>query len=178
MDKLTKLHNKDSEPANFLVENIDLLPRGRALDIAMGNGRNAIYLAQNGFQVTGVDVSLEIVESALACAREAGVSIQTMVEDLEKIPYIEEESYDLVICFNYLQRSLMSQFKNWVKPGGIAVYETFIVDQAQFGKPRNPDHLLKHNELLHSFRDFRVLRYREGVVGDMKAVASIVAQKI
>ena len=58
------------------------------------------------------------------------------------------------------------------------VYETFIVDQAQFGKPRNPDHLLKHNELLHTFRDFRVLRYREGIVEGKKAVASIVAQKM
>ena len=58
------------------------------------------------------------------------------------------------------------------------VYETFIVDQARFGKPRNPDHLLKHNELLHMFRDFRCHRYHEGVIADKKAVAGIIAEKI
>jgi tellurite methyltransferase len=165
------------QPAQFLVENIDLLPRGRALDIAMGNGRNAIYLAKMGFEVEGVDISLEAVEEALERAQEEGVSIKTRVEDLEKIPYIEEETYDLVICFNYLQRSLMPQIKNWVKLGGMLVYETFIVDQVQFGKPQNPDYLLRHNELLHTFRDFRVLRYREVIVEGRRAVASILAQK-
>ncbi|MBE0431210.1 MAG: methyltransferase domain-containing protein [Dehalococcoidia bacterium] len=166
------------EPARFLAENIDLLPRGRALDIAMGSGRNAVYLAKMGFTVEGVDNSSEAIEQALALAREEGVSIQTRVEDLNRIPYFEEEAYDLVICFRYLQRSLMPQMKNWVKPGGMLVYETFIVDQVQFGRPRSPEHLLRHNELLHTFRDLRVLRYREGVFEGNKAVASMLAQKV
>jgi len=178
MDKVTGLDDKLNEPAQFLVENIGLLPRGRALDIAMGTGPNAIYLARMGFRVEGVDASVEAVNEALDRARAQVVSIQTRVEDLEKIPYFDEEVYDLVICFNYLQRSLMPQLRNWVKPGGMVVYETFIVDQARFVRPRNPDHLLRHNELLHTFRDFRVLRYREGVLEDRKAVASILAQKV
>ena len=166
------------QPAQFLVENIDLLPRGRALDVAMGSGRNAIYLAKMGFEVEGVDSSREAVAEARARAREEGVSIRTRVEDLEKIPYFDEGAYDLVICFHYLQRSLMPQMKNWVRPGGMLVYETFIIDQARFGRPRNPDYLLRHNELLNTFRDFRVLRYREGVIEGRKAIASILAQKI
>jgi tellurite methyltransferase len=166
------------QPAQFLVENTDLLPRGRALDVAMGSGRNAIYLAKMGFEVEGVDTSREAIEKALERAREEGVSIQTRVEDLEKIPYLDEEAYDLVICFNYLQRSLMPQMKNWVKPCGMLVYETFTIDQVQFGKPKNPDYLLGHNELLRTFRDFRVLRYREGVIEGRKAIASILAQKV
>lgn len=166
------------QPARFLVENIDLLPRGRTLDIAMGSGRNAIYLAKMGFQVEGVDISREATDEALAYARKEGVSIQARVEDLETIPNFEEEVYDLVLCFNYLQRSLISQMKNWVKPGGMLVYETYTVDQTQFGRPRNPDHLLRHNELLHAFQDFHVLRYREGIIEGRKAVASIVAQKV
>lgn len=178
MDKIINFDDALRQPSQFLVENIGLLPRGRALDVAMGSGRNAIYLARMGFQVEGLDVSREAVEEAMARAREEGTSIQTRVEDLEKIPYLDEEAYDLVICFNYLQRSLMPQMKNWVKPGGMLVYETFIVDQVQFGKPRNPDHLLRHNELLHTFRYFRVLRYREGVIEGKKAIASIVAQKV
>jgi 2-polyprenyl-3-methyl-5-hydroxy-6-metoxy-1,4-benzoquinol methylase len=178
MDTITNFDDTRHQPARFLVENADLLPRGRALDVAMGSGQNTIYLAKMGFDVEGVDISREAIEEALACAQEEGVSIRTRVEDLEKIPYIDEEAYNLVICFNYLQRSLMLQMKNWVKPGGMLVYETFIVDQVRFGKPRNPDHLLRHNELLHTFRDFRVLRYREGIMEGKKAIASIIAQKV
>jgi tellurite methyltransferase len=178
MDPTIDSDDASGRPAQFLVENIDLLTRGRTLDVAMGAGRNAIYLAREGFQVEGVDISSEAVKEALSSAREAGVSIQIRMEDLEKIPYFEEEAYDLVICFNYLQRSLLPEMKNWVKPGGMVVYETFIVDQVRFGKPRNPDHLLRHQELLHTFREFRVLRYREGIVQGRKAIASIVAQKV
>jgi len=86
MYKIASLDDSLGEPARFLVENIDLLPRGRALDIAIGNGRNAIYLARMGFQVEGVDASQEAVEEALARAASEGVSIQTRVEDLEKYP--------------------------------------------------------------------------------------------
>jgi hypothetical protein len=59
----------------------------------------------------------------------------------------------------------------------MVVYQTFIVDQAKFGKPKNPDYLLEHNELLNVFRDFRCLCYREGIFEGPKAIASIVAQK-
>jgi tellurite methyltransferase len=177
MDTIANFDDDLDQPAQFLVDNIDLLPRGRVLDIAMGSGRNAIYLAKMGCKVEGVDASLEAIEEALANAQKEGVSIQTRVEDLENIPYIDEGAYDVVICFNYLQRSLMPQLRNWVKPGGILVYETYIVDQVLFGKPRNPEHLLRHNELLHTLRGFRVLRYREGIFQGKKAIASILAQK-
>ena len=126
----------------------------------------------------GVDTSLEAIEKALKHAQEEGVSIQIRVEDLENMPYIDEEAYELVICFNYLQRSLMPQIKNWVKLGGFLVYETFTTDQLQFSKPQNPDYLLRHNELLNTFRDFRVLRYREGIFEGRKAIASLLAQKV
>lgn len=171
-------HNDlDHQPAQFLLENIELLPRGRVLDVAMGSGRNAIYLARMGFAVEGVDISSEAIEGVLTLARQEGVSIKAHLEDLTKMPRIDKEGYDLVICFNFLQRSLMPQIKDWVKPKGMLVYETFLVDQVVFGKPRNPEYLLKHNELLHTFLDFRVLRYREGIIEGKKAIASILAQK-
>ena len=172
------IHEHGSEPAQFLVENAGLLPRGRVLDVAMGNGRNAIYLARAGFEVEGVDMSPEAVNTALASSRKAGVTIRAKVADLESRYQIEKGAYDVIICFNYLQRSLMPQIKDGLRPGGMVVYETFIVEQAQFGKPRNPDYLLKHNELLDIFREFRCLRYREGIMENRKAIASIIAQKV
>ncbi|MBI2829727.1 MAG: methyltransferase domain-containing protein [Chloroflexi bacterium] len=165
-------------PAEFLVENTPLLPKGRALDVAMGNGHNAVYLAQMGFDVDGVDIAPKAVQSALELARTAGVSIKAEIADLEGSYRIQENAYDVIICFNYLQRGLIPQIKAGLHEGGMVVYETFIVDQAQFGKPRNPNYLLKHNELLELFRDFRILRYREGLMPGPKAIASIVAQKV
>jgi len=172
------IHESGLEPARLLVENVELLPKGRALDVAMGTGQNAIYLAKMGFDVEGVDISPEVVNTALSSARNAGVTIRVQVADLEGNYHVEKGVYDVIICFNYLQRSLIPQIKDGLRKGGIVVYETFIVDQTQFGKPRNTDYLLKHNELLNMFRNFRCLYYREGIVESRKAVASIIAEKI
>ena len=175
---MTHIHEDSLEPAQFLVENLRLLPKGRVLDVAMGNGRNAIYLAKAGFDVEGIDMSPEAVNTALESSRKAGVTIVAHVADLESNYQIKKSAYDVIICFNYLQRSLILQIKDGLKRGGMVVYETFIVDQDQFGKPQNPDYLLKHNELLDIFREFRCLRYREGIIENRKAVASIIAQKV
>ena len=166
------------KPAQFLVEHITLLPKGRALDLAMGAGRNAIYLSKMGYRVEGVDVSAESVGRAVELAEKSGVHLDARVADLEKNYRIDKQAYDLIVCFNYLQRSLIPQIIDGLKTGGMVVYETFIVDQAQFGKPRNPDHLLKHNELLDMFRDLRCLRYREGIIDNRRAVAGIIAEKV
>ncbi len=175
---MTHNHERNRAPAQFLVENIELLPKGRALDVAIGTGKNAIYLAKMVFAVEGVDISPEAVSIALESARKLGVTIKAQVTDLESDYAIKKDAYDVIICFNYLQRSLIPQIKDGLRKGGVVVYETFIVEQAQFGKPNNPDYLLQHNELLYMFRNFRCLRYREGIIGEVKAVASIVAEKV
>ena len=155
-----------------------LLPeQGKVLDVAMGTGRNAVYLAQRGYEVDGIDISHEAIEAALALAQKEGVLINAKPADLESGYILPQNVYDVIICFNYLHRPLTGQIKYALKPGGIVAYETFITDQAQFGRPRNPDHLLKHNELLDMFCDFRCLRYHEGIYPGPKAVAGIVAQK-
>ena len=176
----TNRHNdgdRDIEPASFLVENVDLLPKGLVLDVAMGSGRNAIYLARLGFNVRGVDISSESVSRALQSAKESGLEIQAEVADLERDYRIGPDVYDVIICFNYLQRSLIPRIKDGLKKGGVVVYETYTVEQAKFGRPRNPDFLLRPNELLDMFRDFRVWRYREGLFEGRKAIASLIAQK-
>jgi len=167
------------QPAQFLIDNIELLPRGRTLDVAMGSGQNAVYLARMGFEVEGVDISPEAVNNALELACQAGITIKAEVADLEGNYRLEKNAYDVIICFHYLQRSLIPQIKDGLKKGGMVIYETFIVDQAKLlGKPKNPDFLLKHNELLVMFRDFRCLRYREGIIDNRQAIASIIAEKV
>ncbi len=175
---MSHIRKSNPQPAQFLVDNIALLPRGRALDVAMGAGRNAVYLAEMGFEVEGVDISPEAVSKALELAQKTGVTIRVEVADLEAEYCTKRGTYDAVICFYYLQRSLISRIKDGLKKGGIVVYETYIIDQAQWGKPKSLGHLLKRNELLHLFRDFRCLRYREGIIEDRKAIASIIAEKV
>ena len=165
------------EPSPFLMEHMDLLPKGRALDVAMGRGRNAVFLAGMGFETEGIDISPDAVNDALNLAAAAGVPVRALIADLEKGYLFEKDAYDLIVCFNYLHRPLFQTMKDALRVGGMVVYETFIVDQARFGKPRNPAHLLKHNELLRLFREFRCLRYREGIIGEKNAIAGIIAQK-
>ncbi len=175
---MTHIHENGFEPAQFLVEHIELLPKGRVLDIAMGGGRNAVYLAEEGFEVEGVDISPEAVSNALGLAQKTGVKIRAQVADMESNYSIEKDAYDVIICFNYLQRSLIPAIKDGLRKGGMIVYETFIVDQVQFGRPKNPAYLLQHNELLSMFRNLRCLRYREGIFEGRKAIAGIIAQKV
>ncbi len=154
-----------------------MLPKGRALDIAMGEGRNSLYLAGLGYEVEGVDRSPEAVAKAIQLSREHGLNIKAVIGDLEADYKIKPNYYDLIICFNYLQRSLAPQIKAGLKMGGLLVYETYLIDQERFCHPRNPAFLLGHNELLSLFKDLRVLRYREGPVEDQKEVAGLIAVK-
>jgi 2-polyprenyl-3-methyl-5-hydroxy-6-metoxy-1,4-benzoquinol methylase len=175
-------HDEDSPSAflqNLFQQFSESVPRGRALDIACGKGRNALFLAQQGFDVTAIDISPIALEVARRRAERMSLSISWQRADLEKIQ-LEEGCYDLVADFNYLQRSLFPRITKSLRPGGAVVFETFLIDQQTIGQPKNPDYLLGHNELLNAFRDLRVLWYREGKFTDGGAPAfraSLFAQK-
>jgi tellurite methyltransferase len=169
------------EPSALLVENRALLPqRGHALDIAMGSGRNALYLASLGFRVTGVDVSRVAVALCREKAERLGLAVETVVADLEdyRLPV---DAYDLVINFHYLQRSLADAIVQTLKRGGVLVFESFTIDQLQYGYgPKDPAFLMCPGELCEMFAGLETLLYFEGVVeGDRgpKAVAQLIGRK-
>lgn len=153
------------QPSGFLREIFEAgawpIEPCRALDIATGKGRNAIFLAERGFEVVAIDISPVALAEARKHADEKGLSISWQQAGLEKIE-LPENSYDLIVNFNYLQRSLLPQLKAALKVGGYVIFETYLLDQRTIGHPKNPDYLLRHNELLDLFREFRVLYYREG----------------
>lgn len=170
-------------PSSFLREIVDDehwdLARGRALDIACGKGRNALFLAERGFDVAAIDISPVALAEGQRRAREKSLTIAWQQTDLEQMR-LPEDGFDLVINFNYLQRSLIPQLKAALKRGGHVIFETFLIDQQAVGHPKNPDYLLAHNELLHRFREFRVLWYREGKFsegGEPSFRAGLFAQK-
>jgi 2-polyprenyl-3-methyl-5-hydroxy-6-metoxy-1,4-benzoquinol methylase len=172
------------QPSAFLREVIESsawpLPRGRALDLACGQGRNSLYLAERGYSVVAVDISAVALQTDREKAEAKRLQIDWRQENLEQID-LGDSVYDLVINFNYLQRSLLPQMKTSLRTGGVAIYETYLIDQKEFGHPKNPDYLLGYNELLDWFRDFRVLYYREGKFsdgGEPAYRAGILAQKV
>ena len=168
-------------PADWLVEHGALLGGGgRALDVACGDGRNALYLARLGFEVDAVDVSDVTIDALRDAAPVRAPAVHPRVVDLEREPLPEGE-YDVVVNFNYLQRDLFGALARALRPGGWLVFETFArahVDE--LGKPMNPAYVLDDNELLRAFAGLRVRRYREGVVereDGARGVASLVAQR-
>lgn len=169
------------KPAKLLVEHIHLLPEGgKILDVAMGKGRNAIYLARKGFHVTGLEINEEAIKTCKTEAEKEGLSIEIRHTDLEDLSSYELESsyYDGVICFFYLQRNLIPRLKETLKPGGYILYETFLIDNhIKFGHPGHREYCFEHNELLHLFIDYRILFYREGLTPGGTFCASLIGQK-
>ncbi len=173
-----------NEPSGFLREIFAAeawpIRRGRALDIASGKGRNALFLADRGFDVVAIDISPVGLEEGRRRAAEKNLAITWQQADLEQLQ-LSEAAYDLIVNFNYLQRSLIPQIKSALRIGGTVIFETYLIDQPAIGHPKNPAYLLEHNELLDCFRDFRVLYYREGQfseAGERAFRAGIFAQKV
>ncbi len=170
------------KPNSFLKKYIHLLARGKALDIAAGEGRNAVFLAQNGFEVDAVDISEKGLRKARQFAREKGVKINTFSVDLDRFQ-VEKERYDLIANFYFLKRRLIPRMKKGLKRGGRVIFETYILDHRKLGTggPKQAKYFLKSNELIRLFNNFRILLYREGIFregGKRKAVASLIAEKI
>lgn len=165
------------EPAAFLQEQIHLLPVGRALDIAMSEGRNAVFLAKKGFSVEGVDYSDVALRKARLLAKENGVTIQPINADLNTYS-IRPDSYDVILNIQFLLRPLIPKIKRGLKRGGVVVFENYTVDQEAnaLGQSLRRDYLLERGELRELFKDFEILVYRETNDGK-DAVASLIARK-
>jgi tellurite methyltransferase len=172
------------QPSSYLRQILESdawdISRGLALDVAAGKGRNAILLAEMGFGVVGIDISRIALEEARRRAEEKSLDITWHQADLEQIE-LPTAAYDLIVNFNYLQRSLFPQMQRALKPQGHIIFQTYLIDQPAIGHPKNPAYLLNHNELLDHFRSFRVLCYREGKYTDGGGAAfraGIFTQKI
>ena len=171
-------------PDALVVTFADLMiaerPEGPVLDLASGDGHNGLFLAARGLSVILADRS----EEALSKAKEAAAGVEGNVSiwkvDLE-IPGenpLKEEAYSAILVFRYLHRHLMPCIKKALRPGGFLLYSTYTLDQAQFGKPRNPDFLLKPGELVEWFKDWQILHRFEGFQENpRRAVAEIVCRK-
>ena len=169
-----------THPSALLAAWLDRLPRGRALDVACGRGRNAIHLAANGYAVDAMDIS----DVALAAARKrvdaAGVAVNWIEADLER-PDIARDAYDVIVIARFLHRPLIPRLTDALRPGGHIVYDHHYITPAEVGGPKSRRFRARPNELLERFRALRVLFYEEGLVteadGGRMALARLVACK-
>jgi SAM-dependent methyltransferase len=166
---------------SFLRRHITLLPKGKALDLAAGEGRNAVFLAQHGFKVDAVDISEIGLRKTQELAGKKMVRVHTILADLD-IYQIKSGEYDLITNFYFLNRNIIPKIRRGLKKGGVVIFETYLLEHRRLhtAGPKNPKYFLKSNEPLQLFRGFRILFYREGIFeegGKRKAIASLIAQK-
>lgn len=126
-----------TEPNTFLASVCDTIPRGRILCLAEGEGRNAVFLASRGFQVTAVDGSAVGLRKALQLAADHQVNIVTVCADLADFA-IESEQWDgIVSCYCHLppaiRTPLHQQVVGGLRPGGVLVLEGFSKAQLSYG---------------------------------------------
>ena len=170
---------QDDKPSALLREHLALIPRGRALDIATGRGRNALFLAKAGFEVEGLDRNREALATCEEQAKQLGLRNLSLKEaDLEQSSSIESNAYALIVNTYYLQRDLASTIVNALKVGGVLVFETFLIENHhRFNHPRRKEFCLEPNELLDLFKGLTVIYYNEGTTANGPYLASLVAKK-
>ena len=151
------------EPSKFLVENIDLLKKGKTLDLAAGEGRNAVYLASKGFNVHAIDFSGVALERAERLAKDSGVSVEFQNKDIDMwlLPLM---TYDAAIICDYKPSlRFLKDINRGLVQGGMIVVDAFTVEHIRSGKGQKPEmfECFKGNELLHNLKNVHVLLYRE-----------------
>jgi SAM-dependent methyltransferase len=158
---MTNPHDLDA-PSAWVTRWAPLVSKGgRVLDIACGSGRHARYFAARGHPVIGVDRDEE------ALARMANVSgVEARVADLEADAWpFAKASFDAVIVVNYLHRPLFHHLRDALRPGGVLIYETFMIGNERFGRPANADFLLAQGELLaRTARTLTPVAFEQGQV--------------
>ncbi len=138
-------HDGIDQPSAWVQRWAEHIPAaGRVLDVACGSGRHARWLAARGHRVEAVDRDKDALRSL------AGIrNVTTREADLEGAawPYSGEQ-FDAIVVVNYLHRPLLPLLLSALAPRGVLIYETFAVGNERYGRPRNPDFLLKPGELL------------------------------
>lgn len=147
----------------------------RALDLAMGEGRHAIPLAESGFLTFGVDLAVDRLQTARRTLDGHGLRVLQWAADLDTYP-LPSGCFDLLFCTRFLLRARWDDLKRSVRPGGFVMYETFTTGQIARGfGPSSPDHLLHPGELARAFDDWTILHSEE--VETPAAMARLVARK-
>ena len=142
-------------PSEWVVRWAPVVKRGPVLDVASGAGRHARFFAARGLEVVAVDREPQQIP---------GVEfLQADLENGRAWPFAGRR-FGAIVVTNYLHRPLFKAIADALQDGGVLIYETFMVGNERFGRPSNPDFLLRSGELVEAFPSLHVLGYEEGLV--------------
>ena len=164
------------QPNTFLQEQLNAIPAvGKALFAAEGEGRNGIFAANLGWDVTAFDLSESGKNKAMLFAEQNGVSINYFVDDLQNL-HFQSESFDLlVLVYAHFPSKLKSEFHKKLalslKPGGFVIFEAFSKSHLKYnstnpkaGGPKDEEMLFSKEEIEHDFSDFEITLLEENIV--------------
>ncbi len=157
-------HGNIGGPSPWIVRwGVAVPPGGQVLDVACGGGRHCEWFASRGHRVLGVDR-----DPGIARLPGMNAGIEVLVADIEGGPWpLGDRRFDAVVVTNYLHRPLLPRLVAAVAPGGWLLYETFAAGNERFGKPSNPDFLLRPGELLDAVRGaLRVIAFEDVEIAD------------
>jgi SAM-dependent methyltransferase len=163
-------------PSALLAELLPRLPRGRALDVACGAGRNALHLAAAGYEVDAIDISSVALEHARRQA--GGTRVRWIEADLRSdgVRALPAQDYALILMVRYVDMALLGQLGERLADGGHLLIEQHLRSAGAAAGPRNPAFRLGPNELLRAAGRLRVLYYREDIVPDPDGREAALAQ--
>jgi SAM-dependent methyltransferase len=171
------------EPNLFLKQNINTIPKGKVLCVADGEGRNGVFLATHGFDVTSIDFSPQAIEKIKLLAKENNVFVDTICADLLEYDFDENEYNGIISIFSHFKiddtKMLFNMYFNALKPGGVFLMEAFAKEQLPLdtGGPKNQNLLYDTEDVKQSFPNgkFELLKkdivyLHEGNLHDGKAI--------
>lgn len=156
---------------------------GKGLDLACGAGRDMVYFAVNGWDMTGIDYNEDALQRAQALAASQAVSIRTECLDMETganpFTAYAPASFDLICVARYLHRPLFPWMQGILKPGGVVIYQTFMqgCENSEIGRPRNPNFLLRPGELAEHFAGFEILLDEVETLADGRPVSAFICRQ-
>ena len=169
-------------PSALLVQwlpQLDCLAGSSALDVACGLGRNAVYLARQGWQVDALDISQVALDRLAATARDNNLDIRCMAMDLERdAGLLASEQYELALMVRYTDLALIPSLANAVKPGGFVIVEKHLVTEAEVVGPSNPRFRVAPGTLRSAASGLDIIAYQEGLVVDPDGRTAALAQLI
>lgn len=150
------VHSHGAEvPSEWVLRWAHLVESGPVLDVACGAGRHALLFAERGLQVLAVDRE----EQRLPGVR----FVKADLEDASPWPF-PGSRFGAIVVTNYLHRPLFPVLLESLAPGGVLIYETFMAGNERYGRPSNPDFLLKPGELLQAFGAATVVAFEQGTI--------------
>lgn len=163
-------------PSPWLVACLPRAPTGRALDVACGAGRNALFLAERGYAVTGVDISAEALSRAGQSARTRGLEVEWIEHDLDAGPGVRGP-FDLIVLIRYVDPALLRILCRELVPSGcIVVEEHLATERDDVAGPRTPAFRVPSGALRRAAADLDVIDSFEGEVSDPDGRPAVVAR--